>query len=131
MSIRTTRAKMFRDWKNNFLTVPAFAEHYEIDMFRAELMIQAGRDDHRNKEEVNVTIQKGEIFLDDELEATGKAVVSFSKPYAIITVKGDISMNEAQAAADKWLSKEHPTGHYIVYLGWRGKYEFSLNEGIF
>lgn len=34
---------MYIDWTNNFLTIPKFADHYQIDEIRAERIIDIGR----------------------------------------------------------------------------------------
>lgn len=35
--------EMYMDWRNNFLSVEAFASHYNIDRTTAEMIISAGR----------------------------------------------------------------------------------------
>jgi hypothetical protein len=36
--------EMYRDWLNNFLTVSAFAEHYNISEDKAKQIIKQGRE---------------------------------------------------------------------------------------
>jgi len=57
----STTAKMYRQWRDNFLTTKRFAEHYEIPLFAAELLIAVGRKDHNALREVEITIQDGKI----------------------------------------------------------------------
>jgi hypothetical protein len=42
---------MFRDWFNNFLTVPVFAEYYGITESRALEVIAIGKDVHNREAE--------------------------------------------------------------------------------
>lgn len=41
-------AKMYRDWLNNFLTVQAFADYYNISDEDAVCVIRVGRNCHDN-----------------------------------------------------------------------------------
>jgi hypothetical protein len=42
----------YRDWFNNFLTVPVFAQHYGVSVERAERMIRLGRVLHNREAEM-------------------------------------------------------------------------------
>ena len=42
---------MFRDWFNNFLTIPVFAEYYGISEAKALEIIAIGKDAHNKQAE--------------------------------------------------------------------------------
>jgi len=41
--------KMYLDWFNNFLTVQAFADYYQLSIDKAEEVIEQGRHEHEKR----------------------------------------------------------------------------------
>jgi len=46
MFLRDQLQDAYLDWVNNFLTIPAFAEHYGLDYYEAVQIIKAGEAIH-------------------------------------------------------------------------------------